>query len=206
MIAQTVYIVDDDEAVRSSLVRMVSAAGMNAVAMSSAEEFIGVCSARPAGCLVLDVRMPGMSGLELQTYLIRERITLPVIMLSGHADIPMAVEATRRGAMDFIEKPPEPSVLLDRIREALRLDLERRTAEDDREVAAGIIATLTGSQRVLLSRLVRGQSVESVARDLSITDTQALRECDMLTRQIGPNGFAVITRVLGRGEAVGGLT
>lgn len=205
MIAQTVYIVDDDEAVRSSLVRMVSAAGMNAVAMPSAEDFIGACSIRPAGCLVLDVRMPGMSGLELQTYLIRERITLPVIMLSGHADIPMAVEATRRGAMDFIEKPPEPSVLLDRIREALRLDLERRTAEDDREVAAGIIATLTGSQRALLSRLVRGQSVESVARDLSITDTQALRECDMLTRQIGPNGFAVITRVLGRGETVSGL-
>jgi two-component system, LuxR family, response regulator FixJ len=121
----TVFIVDDDDAVRDSLEDLVDSVGLKAEIFASAQEFLAAYDPLRAGCLVLDIRMPGMSGLELQEKLGERQAVLPIIFITGHGDIPMAVEAMRRGAVDFIQKPFRDQDLLDRINSALAQGVER---------------------------------------------------------------------------------
>ncbi|HIE55914.1 MAG TPA: response regulator transcription factor, partial [Chromatiaceae bacterium] len=118
----TVFVVDDDEAMRNSLRWLIESVGLPVECHDSAESFLESHYPGRSGCLLLDVRMPGMSGLELQEYLKRNEINIPVIVITGHGDVPMSVRAMKEGAIDFIEKPFNDELLLDAIRNALALD------------------------------------------------------------------------------------
>jgi len=132
----TVFVVDDDEAVRESIVLLLEAEGFTVAAFASAEAFLGTYQADFPGCLVLDVSMPGMTGLQLQQTLNDKQFTIPVIFITGHGDVPMSVKAVRAGAFDFIEKPFNDSTLISRIRDAIALDRKIREAEAHRLVNA----------------------------------------------------------------------
>lgn len=120
--APIVFIVDDDEAVRNSLRLLVKSIGLTASVLGSGQDFLATYDAMQPGCLVLDVRMPGMSGLELQQQLNLRGAVIPVIFITGHGDIPMAVEAMQQGAFDFLQKPFRDQDLIDRIQRALQTD------------------------------------------------------------------------------------
>ena len=122
----TVFIVDDDDAVRGSLRLLLKSIGLTATALPSAQEFLGSYNPSQPGCIVLDVRMPGMSGLELQQQLNMRGAVIPVIFITGHGDIPMAVEAMQQGAFDFLQKPFRDQDLIDRIQRALAKDKTSR--------------------------------------------------------------------------------
>ena len=126
--APIVFIVDDDEAVRASLRLLLKSVGIAAQAFASAQEFLACYDASKPGCLILDIRMPGMSGMELQHDLIMRGAIIPVIFITGHGDVPMAVEAMKNGAFDFLQKPFRDQELIDRVQRALAKDGENRVA------------------------------------------------------------------------------
>lgn len=165
----TVFVVDDDEAVRDSLKALLDAVGMEVETYASAGDFLSACDSSRTGCLVLDVRMPDMSGLELQKKLAASQFRIPVVIITGHGDIPMAVEAMKAGALDFIEKPFRQDVLLNSIRRALDLGgLAQRGEVATAEITARI-ALLTPRERDVLKRLVIGQPNKVIGFGLGIS-------------------------------------
>lgn len=126
----TVFIVDDDEAVCKSLRMLVESAGMKVQTYSNAMDFLDTYDPATPGCLVVDVRMPGMNGLELQAELTKRRLYLPTIVITGHADVPIAVQAVRNGAINFLEKPFSDNALLNDIRKAVALDANARRIQE----------------------------------------------------------------------------
>jgi len=165
----TVFVVDDDEAVRRSLRRLISSAGMAVEDYATAEEYADRCDPSRPGCLVLDVRMPGMSGLELQRMLQQKGIRTPVIIISGHGDVPKAVQAMKGGALDFIEKPFKGDVLLDRIRQAIELDRQVRRRQARQAEVQSRLALLTPREREVTELLATGTPVKQVAYQLGLS-------------------------------------
>jgi RNA polymerase sigma factor (sigma-70 family) len=165
----TVFVVDDDQAMRHSLKWLIESVGLRVRTFGSAEEFLQTYYPGQAGCLLLDVRMPGMSGLELQTYLVREEICLPVIIITGHGDIPMAVKAMQAGAMDFIEKPFDDEALLKSIRRALETDEKRRTERIQRAEIATRLAELTPREHEVMDMVTEGKSNKDIAAALGVS-------------------------------------
>lgn len=167
--AVTVYVVDDDEAMRDSLVFLFKSVGRQVRPFDSAEAFLEVADENMRGCAVLDVRMPGMSGLELQQQLAQRRVPLPVILLTGHADVPMAVRAMRIGAFDFIEKPCNDQLLLDRVSQAITHDREHRSQHAvDRDIADRL-EELSPREREVMDLVVAGKLNKQIAADLGIS-------------------------------------
>ena len=164
-----VCVVDDDWGVRNSLRWLVESEGLAVNTFASAEAFLDACDPAQPGCLVLDVKMPGMSGLELQRELRQRRITIPVIIISGHADVQVAVRAFKTGAVDLLEKPFSDDDLLDRIRLALEKDREIRTAAAERAAAAARIALLTRREKQVLGLVVAGSSNKEIANKLALS-------------------------------------
>jgi len=164
----TVHIIDDDPAIRDSLALLLQSSGLKAVAYPSAESFLAVALDGP-GCLVLDVRMPGMGGLALQEELARRDRRIPVIVVTGHADVPLAVRAMKAGAVDFVEKPFDHEALLAAVRKALDLGIEtaRITARD--EEVQRRVGLLTPREREVLDALIAGKPNKIIARELSIS-------------------------------------
>ena len=165
----TVFIVDDDEAVRRSLRRLIASAGMAVEDYATAEEYAGRYDPSRPGCLVLDVRMPGMSGLELQKMLQQKGMRIPVIIVSGHGDVPKAVQAMKGGAVDFIEKPFKGEVLLDRIRQAIELDGQVRRRQARRAEVQSRLALLTPREREVMELLATGTPAKQVAYQLGLS-------------------------------------
>lgn len=132
-VAQQVFIIDDDEAVRDSMSMLLESAGLKNQCYSSATEFLEHFDGTQRGCLILDIRMPGLSGLELQGKLKQQQALLPIIFITGHGDVPMAVEAMRQGALDFMRKPINEEDLLERTRHALDYEAGIRNVIQDRE-------------------------------------------------------------------------
>jgi two-component system response regulator FixJ len=162
----TVFIVDDDAAVRDSLALLMRSANLIAAVFAGAREFLeNVPHDRP-GCLVLDVRMPEIDGLELQKQLAARGIRLPIIMLTGHGDIPMAVQALRAGALDFIPKPFESKALLARVHEAIELDSRTRQQHLDRADIKARLSKLTPRETEVLNYVTEGLSTKSIAAAL----------------------------------------
>ncbi len=161
-----VHVIDDDEAVRDSLAFLFESAGLSVRSYDSAESFLDVAERLRAGCVLTDVRMPGMDGLTLQRRLREQGVHLPVIVMTGHGDVPIAVQALKAGAADFIEKPFDDEALLAAVRTAL--DAERRTRERQAEIEeiAARIASLTPRERQVLDGLVAGQPNKVIAYDL----------------------------------------
>ena len=166
---QVVHIVDDDEAVRQSLAFMLSAAGLPVRVYESATAFLEHLADAQAGCLVTDVRMPDMDGLELQQALTAARLDVPVIVITGHGDVPMAVAALKAGAADFFEKPFDDARLVASVRAALdRTHEDQRRAVEDDELRARL-ASLTAREREVMDLIVAGDSNKMVAARLAIS-------------------------------------
>lgn len=165
----TVFIVDDDDAVRSSLRLLLKSVGLAAVAYGSAREFLAAWDPDQPGCLVLDVRMPGMSGLELQEELNRRGAIIPVIFITGHGDIPMAVEAMQHGAFDFLQKPFRDQDLIDRIQRAIERDARNRSQLLEKDRIRARYESLTPREREVLALVTAGKANKVMAGDLGVS-------------------------------------
>ena len=166
----TVFIVDDDEAIRLSLRMLLEAEGLGVEDFASAEDFLAVCTAQLCGCLITDLRMPRINGLQLQAALAQRGVEMPIIMLTGHADVPAAVESLKAGAIDFLEKPFDPLILLKQIHKALAMDGERlaRRAVSSKNLAQ--LERLTPRELEVAGRVSDGQSNKVIAIELGISD------------------------------------
>lgn len=165
----TVFIVDDDDAVRSSLRLLLKSVGLQATAFPSARDYLAAWDPDQPGCLVLDVRMPGMSGLELQEELNRRGAIVPVIFITGHGDIPMAVEAMQHGAFDFLQKPFRDQDLIDRIQKATERDAANRLQLREKEMIRTRYESLTPREREVLSLVTSGKANKVMAGDLGVS-------------------------------------
>jgi two-component system, LuxR family, response regulator FixJ len=193
-VERIVHVVDDDAAVRRSLERMLDSAGLHAISYVSSLAFLDAAPNLLPGCLLLDIKMPGMDGLELQAVLRQRDVLIPVIMMTGQSDVQSAVRAMKAGAVDFIEKPYSDDVLLSAIEAALarvdRADLDRETSE-----AAKRIATLTPREHEVLVALVMGRPNKVIASDLGISiRTVEVHRARMMDR-LGVRQFAEAVRL-----------
>jgi len=167
--APTVFIVDDDAAIRFAMQALMDSVNLNHEIFASADDFLEKIGEQRPGCLVLDIRMPGLGGLELQEELIKRGNTLPITFITGHGDVPMAVEAMQKGAVDFIQKPFRDQELLDRIREALATDEERREAQQHHAEVAGRLERLTNREREVFDLVVTGKPNKVIAYELGVS-------------------------------------
>jgi len=204
-ITPTVYIVDDDAEMRETLRSLVSSVNLPVETYASAQEFLETQNGDRAGCLVVDLRMPGLSGIDLQEELAARGAKLPVIIISGYGDVPTAARAMRAGAIDFLEKPISRQLLLDRVREGLDVDRQRRRAEGERAEIAGRVARLTPRERQVMEMVVSGNTNKVIAIDLGLCEktvevhrahvmekmkVQSLAELVRLAMLVLPNGAA----------------
>jgi FixJ family two-component response regulator len=165
----TVFVVDDDQSVREALCWLLRVVNLKTEAYASTHEYLAACDPDRPGCLVLDVRMPEISGLQLQEMLAEHGFDIPVIMITGHGDVPMAVRAMKAGAVDFIQKPFNDQVLLERIQHALALDARRRQARAARRTARARLAMLSRREYEVLNLLVSGKPNKVIAAELGIS-------------------------------------
>lgn len=167
---ETVYIVDDDEAVRHSLCLLLRSVGLAARGFESGAVCLETLGPQSSGCVLLDIRMPGMSGLEIQERLVEQGVLMPIIFITGHGDVPMAVRALKAGAHDFIEKPFNDQDLLDRVQKALRADAARRATQGEVSEIRARHERLTPREREILKRIVTGQANKVIAIELGLSE------------------------------------
>ncbi len=191
----TVYVVDDDDAVRKSLRFLFKSLALTADCYATAQDFLAHYRPEQPGCLVLDVRMPGMSGLELQQELNLRGAMLPVIFITGHGDIPMAVEAMQHGAFDFLQKPFRDQDLLDRVQRALAKDEENRKAHRDVEQMRRHFAELTPREREVLQLLMAGKSNKVMAADLGLSQRTVEIHRARVMEKTGAHSIAQLVRM-----------
>jgi two-component system, LuxR family, response regulator FixJ len=168
--AATVYVVDDDDGMRRALSLLLNTVGYRAAAFASPREFLDKFKTDSAGCLVLDIRMPDMSGLELQQHLNRMGSMLPVIFITGHGDVPMAVQAMKEGAFEFVQKPFRDQDLLDRINHALKMDKENRSTLALRADVLLRFESLTPREKQVMELVVDGAANKVIAIDLGLSE------------------------------------
>ncbi len=193
-----VHIVDDDEAVRQSLAFLLGSAGLTVRLYESASVFLAGLSAVKNGCLVTDVRMPDMTGIELLLHLRSKACTLPAIVITGHGDVPLAVEAMKAGAVDFIEKPFDDAAILHAVQSAL--DRGAHAEGGDAAVVAGKLATLSERERQVLEGLVAGHPNKTIAYDLGISPrTVEVYRANLMTK-MGARSLSELIRMAVIGE------
>ncbi|MGA7540558.1 MAG: response regulator transcription factor [Steroidobacteraceae bacterium] len=192
----TVFVVDDDESVRGSLRFLLRSAGLESRAFGSAQEFLASYEPVQPGCLVLDVRMPGMSGLELQQELNLRGAILPVIFITGHGDIPMAVEAMQHGAHDFLQKPFRDEDLIERVRRALAKDAKARTALEEHKAIRGRLDSLTPREREVLALMARGKPNKIMAHELGVSQRTVEIHRARVMEKSGASSLAELVRMV----------
>ena len=165
----TVFVVDDDADLRESLGWLLESAGLRFKSYASAQEFLTHYKPEEPGCLLLDVRLPGLSGLDLQEELRRRGVPPPIIIITGHARVPMAVRALKGGAIDFIKKPFSDQVVLERIRQAIDLDRRTRQMRMESTQFAALLANLTPREREVMDLVITGKPNKIIAADLGIS-------------------------------------
>jgi len=166
----TVFVVDDDAAVRRSMMRLLRSAGWNAEAFASAGDFLERAPITGPGCVLLDVNMPGMTGLELQDRMAVAGITLPVVFLTGKGDIPMSVRAMKHGAVDFLVKPVEEEDLFQALELAIRRQADEAAGRRQRDSILARLALLSDREREVLERVIQGRLNKQIAYDLGIVE------------------------------------
>ena len=191
-----VYIVDDDEAVRESLALLLDSMDQNCQSFNSAVDFLDAYSVDMNGCLVLDIRMPGMNGLELQKQLNVQGCILPIIFVTGHGDVPMAVEAMQHGAVDFIQKPYREQDLLDKINMALVLDETNREALEHRHKIIDKLASLTPREKQVMEMMVDGKANKVIAIDLGISQRTVEIHRSRVMEKMATNSLAHLVKMV----------
>jgi two-component system response regulator FixJ len=194
--APTVYIVDDDDAVRSALRLLLKSVGLATTPLSSAQEFLATYDLQQPGCLILDVRMPGMSGLELQQQLNLRGAIIPVIFITGHGDIPMAVEAMQQGAFDFLQKPFRDQDLIDRIQRALAKDVTGRVELRERSRIKERLESLTAREREVLELVASGKPNKIMAADLGVSQRTVEIHRARVMEKMGASSLAQLVRMV----------
>lgn len=169
-IVQQVFIIDDDDAVRDAMSMLLESDSIEHRCFASANEFLDYYDGSQHGCLVLDIRMPGLSGLELQARLKELNASLPIIFMTGHGDVPMAVEAMRQGAVDFMRKPISEDDLLERIRQALQQESSLRDQSEENRRISELIASLTQRELEIFERVAKGDANKAIAIELEISE------------------------------------
>ncbi len=190
-----VYIVDDDEAIRDSLELLFSTVGLATCSFPDAQTFLDGWSETMRGVLVVDIRMPGMNGLELQDALNARGSHLPVVFITGHGDIPMAVQAMRNGALDFIRKPFRDQELLDRVQDALQVEEELVDRAERVESARALIATLTPRETEVFERVTDGQANKVIAIELGISERTVEIHRAQVMSKTGSRNLAQLVRL-----------
>jgi FixJ family two-component response regulator len=202
-----VYVVDDDDAAREYVTWLLTAAGWTVKAYDSAQAFLDDYDPAPPGCLVSDVQMPGLTGLDLQRELANRSIQLPMIMMSAVAEVPMAVRAMRDGALDFLEKPFDKQALIERVRAAVDGDRQRREDDRIRKTVADSFAKLSPRQRAVLDGLIEGKPSKVIAFELGVSPRTVDVHRFRLMRQLGAQSLPDLFRrvVLVRGASSGNV-
>jgi two-component system, LuxR family, response regulator FixJ len=192
-----VHVIDDDEAVRQSLEFLLRAAGVTARTYDSAEVFLEALPTIEAGCVITDVRMPGVSGIELLRRLGEMQVKLPVIVITGHGDVPLAVEAMKNGAVDFLEKPYEDELLLGSVRSALDRSKQNAARDAQRAEVDARLATLTNREREVLNGLVAGKPNKIIAFDLAISPrTVEIYRANVMTKMAAASLSELVRMIL----------
>jgi two-component system, LuxR family, response regulator FixJ len=202
--ASTVFVVDDDEAVRNSLRFLLKSVGLATQTLASAREFLDSYKPQQPGCLVLDVRMPGMSGLELQQQLNLRGAVIPVIFITGHGDVPMAVEAMQQGAFDFLQKPFRDQDLIDRIQRALERDSRNRTTLAQHTRIRERLDSLTEREREVLTLITRGMPNKVMAAELGVSQRTVEIHRARIMEKSGAASLAQLVRMVLDAESAGG--
>jgi FixJ family two-component response regulator len=194
--APAVYVVDDDQAVCNSLRLLLKSVGLATLTMDSAAKFLAAYQPNQPGCLVLDVRMPDMSGLELQQELNVRGATIPVIFITGHGDVPMAVEAMRHGAFDFLQKPFRDQELVDRIQLALVRDASTRATLKEHEDIRDRLKSLTPREREVLALMTEGKPNKVMAHELGISQRTLEIHRARVMEKSGASSLAQLVRIV----------
>lgn len=193
---QTVYLVDDDKEMRDYLAQLLEAAALRVQTFASAENFLNNYKPHQPGCLVSDIIMPEMSGLELQDILTERDIQLPVVFVSGHGDVTMTRTALKKGAVDFLEKPVSPTELIRSVRAALARDRGLRARRQELDVVQARLALLTPREREILDRLIAGHSNKQLAKDLGISVRTVETHRNRVLKKMRVNTFPALMRTL----------
>lgn len=197
MSEETVFVVDDDRDIRTSLQWLLESIGLKVEPFESAEAFLAANRLEHPGCLILDVRMPGMGGLRLLEQLRSQGYRTPTIILTGHGEISMAVQSMKSGAFDFLEKPASPQVILDRVQDGLRLDREMREKSKESRVLEEQVSQLTRREREILDLLIAGESTRGIAERLFISErTVEKHRENLLAKMAAHSMIELIRRVL----------
>ncbi|HDZ37468.1 MAG TPA: response regulator [Marinobacter sp.] len=195
-IQQIVYVVEDDEAVRDSLELLLKSDDKPVKAYERATTFLKDYSEQMAGCIVLDIRMPGMDGMELQKKLNDRHSILPIIFVTGHGDVPMAVDAMKEGAVDFIQKPYREEALLEKIEAALAQDLEQRKTLDEKQEIIRRIKSLTPREHEIMDRMIEGQANKVIAIELEISQRTVEIHRSRVMHKMGTHSLAHLVRMV----------
>jgi len=193
--AKLVHVVDDDVAVRDALRWLLEGEGMTVKTYASAEEFLAMLEPERAGCAIVDLRMPGMSGLELQEALARRRVRLPLVFVTAHGDVQLAVVAMRRGAVDFVEKPFADAQLVDAVTRALDVQA-RRTGGDDAPAVRARSSALSPRERDVLAAVVDGRSSKAIAAELGIAVKTVEAHRARIMAKLGAPSLAGLVRLV----------
>jgi two-component system response regulator FixJ len=194
--AATVLVVDDDAGVRNAMRSLLKSVGLNSALFGSAQEFLAAYQPSQQGCLVLDIRMPGMSGLELQQQLNLRGAVIPVIFMTGHGDVPMAVEAMQHGAFDFLQKPFRDQDLLDRIQRAMAKDAELRRSLGEHERIRAHLAELTPREREVLDLMTQGLQNKAIAQKLVVSPRTVEIHRARVMEKMNANSVAELVRMM----------
>ena len=190
-----VFVVDDDPSIRKSLERLIKSAGLDVVTFATAHEFLDSHSHKGPSCLVLDVKMPGLNGLELQEKLLLEKYAMPIIFITGHGDIPMSVKAIKKGAIDFLSKPFDEKDLLDAVREALERDSKARAVRDEREHIHRRLESLTPREYEILTYVITGMLNKQIAYALNISEKTVKVHRARVMDKMGVDSVAELVRL-----------